>query len=343
MTAEFNAARKRLFTKKNERSNVGGSSGGISNNTTNSIQLKFDPNLSLGSNGSTKSTSSSSSSSSTCSSSQKQLQQVPRSRAATTTPSSPSSQVFKSKATASSSSKTRTRVIAGAVAGARGANPLMVAQQRSKSNNDLYYELVVERTNSAQDLLELINNCAPPVGDLSKYKLMLSECEKFTPTKKSKQPTTTQRTTLAKQPPTHAASTMTVNNNNSKKTIITNKKSTNNNNSLSYSSSSPRSDSFSMTSGDSLEMINTTITTTTTNTSNTANTAKTMIILDGQDLTSSQDSLSSLSMKQQHRRSLSLPSYQAVTMAVEAFMNQNNNNSINNENNEYKSEFKNMQ
>ncbi|CAF0710301.1 unnamed protein product [Brachionus calyciflorus] len=46
---------------------------------------------------------------------------------------------------------------------------------RSKSNNDLFYEL--ERTNSAQDLIELMNNCEPPVGDLNKYKILLNECE----------------------------------------------------------------------------------------------------------------------------------------------------------------------
>jgi len=48
---------------------------------------------------------------------------------------------------------------------------------RSKSNNDLYYEL--ERTNSAQDLIELLNNCDAPAGDLNQYKIMLSECEKL--------------------------------------------------------------------------------------------------------------------------------------------------------------------
>lgn len=58
---------------------------------------------------------------------------------------------------------------------------------RSKSNSDLCYEL--ERTNSTQDLIELINNCETPAGDLSKYKILMSECENFDPklNKKSKQ------------------------------------------------------------------------------------------------------------------------------------------------------------
>ncbi len=52
-----------------------------------------------------------------------------------------------------------------------------IKNSRSKSNNDLFYEL--ERTNSTQDLIELMNNCEPPQGDVQKYKLMLAECEKY--------------------------------------------------------------------------------------------------------------------------------------------------------------------
>lgn len=63
---------------------------------------------------------------------------------------------------------------------------------RSKSNNDLFYEL--ERTNSAQDLMELINNCEPPVGDMSKYKILLNECENYDPRlKKSKKFSSTKK------------------------------------------------------------------------------------------------------------------------------------------------------
>lgn len=52
---------------------------------------------------------------------------------------------------------------------------------RSKSNSDIYYTL--ERTNSTQDLIELMNNCEPPAGDVNRYKLMLDECEKLDRTK----------------------------------------------------------------------------------------------------------------------------------------------------------------
>ena len=48
---------------------------------------------------------------------------------------------------------------------------------RSKSSSDIYFQL--ERTNSEQDLIELLNNCEAPVGDLNQYKIMLSECQKL--------------------------------------------------------------------------------------------------------------------------------------------------------------------
>lgn len=76
---------------------------------------------------------------------------------------------------------------------------------RSKSSNDLYYK--PERTNSEQDLIELLNNCDAPIGDLNQYKIMLTETQKLeqhiasnkTKTKKLKSRSNTP--TLAKQQP----------------------------------------------------------------------------------------------------------------------------------------------
>ena len=179
------------------------------------------------------------------------------------------------------------------------------APQRSKSNNDLYYEL--ERTNSAQDLLELINDCAPPSGDMSRYKLMLSECEKFTPTKSKNRnkiatkPINKPAVIVKQQQQSKPIATAV---SGPRPTIATN---SNNCSSFSYSSSSPRSDSVSMTSGDSLEMIS----------------AKANSINHHQVIASngSEDSLSinqedPSQLKNNHRRSLSLPSYAAVAEAL---------------------------
>lgn len=48
---------------------------------------------------------------------------------------------------------------------------------KSKSSCDLFYSL--KRTNSEQDLLDLMSNCEAPKGDLEQYKIMKSECEKL--------------------------------------------------------------------------------------------------------------------------------------------------------------------
>ena len=184
---------------------------------------------------------------------------------------------------------------------------LMNATQRSKSNNDLYYEL--ERTNSAQDLLELINDCAPPVGDMSKYKLLLSECEKFTPTKsknRNKKPNPQAKpTVLVKQQHYQQQQQIkpTMSTVHGTRPTITN---SNNCSSFSYSSSSPRSDSVSMTSGDSLEMISAK-----TNSINTNNQ-----VIESEDSLSTRDEEEQSRLKHNHRRSLSLPSYAAVAEAL---------------------------
>jgi hypothetical protein len=184
---------------------------------------------------------------------------------------------------------------------------LMNATQRSKSNNDLYYEL--ERTNSAQDLLELINDCAPPVGDMSKYKLLLSECEKFTPTKsknRNKKPqakptVNVKQQHYLQQQQQPAKPTMSVLHD-----TRPNITSSNNCSSFSYSSSSPRSDSVSMTSGDSLEMISAK-----TNSINANNQ-----VIESEDSLSTKDEEEQSRLKHNHRRSLSLPSYAAVAEAL---------------------------
>ena len=185
------------------------------------------------------------------------------------------------------------------------------APQRSKSNNDLYYEL--ERTNSAQDLLELINDCAPPIGDMSRYKLMLSECERFTPTKsknRNKKPLAKPAVIVKQQEQQQQQQQQ--NHHQPIKPIITvvpkpNISNSNNCSSFSYSSSSPRSDSVSMTSGDSLEMINTK--------ANSINHHQVIASNGSEDsLSIKQEEQSQL--KQNHRRSLSLPSYAAVAEAL---------------------------
>jgi hypothetical protein len=151
------ANRKRLFTKKNER---------VSN---------FDPNLSLGSNGSTGSSSSHTNHSA----------KIPTS--------------FSMNFATLQQPKPKTARPCNKLVNESGSRrPAQAGTRippRSKSNNDLYYAL--ERTNSTQDLIELINNCEPPVGDLSKYKIMLSECERFEPAKaKPKQKQTKKSATL---------------------------------------------------------------------------------------------------------------------------------------------------
>lgn len=151
------ANRKRLFTKKNER---------VSN---------FDPNLSLGSNGSTGSSSSQTNHSA----------KIPTS--------------FSMNFATLQQPKPKTARPCNKLVNESGSRrPAQTGTRippRSKSNNDLYYAL--ERTNSTQDLIELINNCEPPVGDLSKYKIMLSECERFEPAKtKPKQKQTKKSATL---------------------------------------------------------------------------------------------------------------------------------------------------
>ena len=129
-------ARKRLFAKKSEK--------------------KFDPNLSIGSNGSSSFSSNS----------------VP-----TTT-----NFILKNKILASLPiiNKQKIANTLNINSDRKKYLPVKIKQSsRSKSNNDLFYEL--ERTNSAQDLIELINNCEPPVGDLTKYKVLLNECENYDP------------------------------------------------------------------------------------------------------------------------------------------------------------------
>lgn len=49
-----------------------------------------------------------------------------------------------------------------------------IRPSRSKSNCDLTFS---ERTNSTQDLVELMNNCVPPPADFDAFKRMTDECE----------------------------------------------------------------------------------------------------------------------------------------------------------------------
>jgi hypothetical protein len=123
---KHSAARKRLFAKKNEKTG-------------------YDPNMSIGSNGSSNTSSSNT----------------------TVGLTTKLNTVNNNNNTASRQSRPTTTCI----------NKKAVITPRSKSNNDLYYEL--ERTNSAQDLIELLNSCDAPAGDLNQYKVMLSECDKL--------------------------------------------------------------------------------------------------------------------------------------------------------------------
>ena len=127
------AARKRLFVKKNEKN--------------------FDPNTSIGSNGS-----SASSNLISASNSMNFMKNFKQSNA------------IKSGQAQTNSNITTRR--------SKSTAPVInKPPSRSKSNNDLYYNF--ERTNSAQDLIELLNNCDAPAGDLNQYRIMLNECEKL--------------------------------------------------------------------------------------------------------------------------------------------------------------------
>jgi hypothetical protein len=117
---KHSAARKRLFAKKNEKTG-------------------YDPNMSIGSNGSSNTSS--------------------------------------SNTTAKLNTNNNTAAARQSRPTTTCINKKAVITPRSKSNNDLYYEL--ERTNSAQDLIELLNSCDAPAGDLNQYKVMLSECDKL--------------------------------------------------------------------------------------------------------------------------------------------------------------------
>ncbi|RNA01979.1 hypothetical protein BpHYR1_032668 [Brachionus plicatilis] len=126
------SARKRLFAKKSEK--------------------QFDPNLSIGSNGSSSFSSNS----------------IPVA----------TNFILRNKILASSPIVNKPKVATNA--NKKKLSPIKPKPPpRSRSNNDLFYQL--ERTNSAQDLIELINNCEPPVGNLTKYRVLLSECENCDP------------------------------------------------------------------------------------------------------------------------------------------------------------------
>ena len=66
------------------------------------------------------------------------------------------------------------------------------AKSRSKSSHDLAANFSLEgitsnvTSNSTQDLLELINQYEAPQGDMTKYQLMLRECDRFVEAASSK-------------------------------------------------------------------------------------------------------------------------------------------------------------
>lgn len=144
-----------LISDTNHNKSFGGSTDAQSQSSQSRKRLfakrteqKYDPNASMCSTGSSSSSSNNN-------------QRLSRTQAITT-PGKPAINYIKNN------------IENVALHGRRGPTKLY---SRSKSASDLYYHL--ERTNSEQDLIELLNSSDAPEGDLNQYKIMMSETQKL--------------------------------------------------------------------------------------------------------------------------------------------------------------------
>ncbi len=232
---KHSAARKRLFAKKNEKTG-------------------YDPNMSIGSNGSSNTSSSNTT--------------------------AKLNTVNNNNNTARQSRPATTCI-----------NKKSVITPRSKSNNDLYYEL--ERTNSAQDLIELLNSCDAPAGDLNQYKVMLSECDKL-------------QFHINKLKSEHKMRKSCINNNNSPNKVVSIKKSPT---TVQISKTTISKPSLTKNNNNNKKQ------------DSQLNSAKTVQHEPTNEIKNENDSINSSLVNSMHRRSHSLPSYIAIPVVESKFKN----------------------